>query len=84
MITESRSSIGRRSRRRGRSDAVPCPRRTPIEVADSIIDQLITVGYTLASCVDVTEYAAVRRMGLAVAELDRAIHQLDASPGAPR
>lgn len=55
------------------------PAGIPIDVADSIIDQLIAVGFTLASCVDLADNNAVLRMGQAVAELDRAIHQLDTS-----
>jgi hypothetical protein len=56
------------------------PRHTagiPVEVADSIIEQLIAIGFTLASCVDITNAANFARMGQAVADLDRAIDLLN-------
>jgi hypothetical protein len=49
------------------------PAGTPIELADIIIRELIAIGFTLASCVDIADDKAVTGMGRAVTDLDRVI-----------
>jgi hypothetical protein len=55
------------------------PAGTPIEVADVIIAELIAIGFTLASCVNIADDMAFSRVAQVVADLDRIIQRLDNS-----
>jgi hypothetical protein len=59
------------------------PAGIPIEVADVIIAELIGIGFTLASCVNVADDMALSRVAQAVADLDRIVQRLDNSRTQP-
>lgn len=53
------------------------PAGTPIEVADVIIAELIAIGFTLASCVNIADDMAFSRVARVVADIDRIVQRLD-------
>jgi hypothetical protein len=59
------------------------PAGTPIEVADVIIEELIAIGFTLASCVNVADDMVFSRVAQVVADLDRIVQRLDDSRTQP-
>ncbi len=59
------------------------PAGTPIEVADVIIAELIAIGFTLASCVNIADDMALSRVAQVVADLDRIVQRLDNSRTQP-
>jgi hypothetical protein len=59
------------------------PAGTPIEVADVIIAELIAIGFTLASCVNIADDMAFSRVAQAVADLDWIVQRLDNSRTQP-
>ena len=69
------------------SPAEPGPRLTPagtpIEVADVIIVELIAIGLTLASCVNIADDMAFSRVAQVVADLDRLVQRVNNSHTQP-
>jgi hypothetical protein len=59
------------------------PAGAPIEVADVIIAELIAIGFTLASCVNIADDMAFSRVAQVVADLDRIVQRLDNSRTQP-
>jgi hypothetical protein len=59
------------------------PAGTPIEVADVIIAELIAIGFTLVSCVNIADDMAFSRVAQVVADLDRIVQRLDNSRTQP-
>ena len=59
------------------------PAGLPVEVADAIIAELIAVGFTLASCVNIADVTAFSRVAQVVADLDRIVQRLDVSRAQP-
>ncbi len=56
---------------------------TPVEVADAIIAELIAIGSTLASYVNIADDMAFSRVAQVVADLDRIVQRLDNSRTQP-
>ena len=59
------------------------PAGLPVEVADAIIAELIAIGFTLASCVNIADDMAFSRVAQVVADLDRIVQRLDNSRTQP-